>query len=206
MPGPRAGDANAHTADGERRLHVKLKAKLVSTEGPEGTVRERIFRRGVTIPAVVMGVAALAAVAAPSAASAASGGPIQNRNSAECMTNGGDTGNSTPITQYTCDGNPSQLWLVSGQSIKNPNYNKCLTNGGATGNSAKITQYTCNGSKNQMWSAVQISANSEYYTIQNPAGTLCLTTGGQTGTSTPITQYKCNGSENQQWFPYPPGG
>lgn len=155
------------------------------------------FRRRIAIPAVLMGIAALTVVAIPSAASAAGGNPLINHNSGLCMTNGGNTGNSAPIQQYTCKGNAPQAWILNGNSIVNQDSGDCLTNGGATGNNAAITQYPCNNSANQHWHLAFINGN--YQEIENGAG-MCMTTGEKTGLSTPIVQYTCNQSLSQQWL------
>lgn len=163
---------------------------------------KRIFlQKIVTIPVLLMG-AALTVLTVPSAASAQTGSPLQSYASKKCMTNGGSTANSHPITQYTCNGTNNQGWYTNpnGDVIKNADSGKCLTNGGATGNGAPITQYTCNGSPNQQWYLVNTGIFSSTYHIQNAAGTLCMTTGGLTGNSTPIVQYACNGSYNQTWY------
>lgn len=71
-----------------------------------------------------------------------------------CLTDGGSTANSTPITQYSCNGSVNQQWYLiavgSGFVIENIN-GFCMTTGGSKANSAPITQYSCNDSKNQQW-------------------------------------------------------
>jgi alpha-glucosidase len=150
-----------------------------------------------------MGLTALIAVAVPSAASASTGFEIVTLNSAKCMTNGGSMENSTPITQYACNGTDNQEWNdPTDAAVVNADSGKCMTNGGSTANSAPIMQYTCNGSPNQTW-YINLNPSTGNFTIQNTrentAETLCMTNGGSMENSTPITQYKCNESNNQQW-------
>jgi hypothetical protein len=115
----------------------------------------------------------------------------------KCMTNGGSTKNSAPITQYECNGDGDQLIYYSGSTLELLSNSKCLSNGGSTENSAPITQYTCNGSQNQEWELVGVGGG--FYKIQNYNGTFCMTNGGSNGESKPITQYHCNGSNAQKW-------
>jgi hypothetical protein len=160
-------------------------------------VIKRISRRAIAIPVALMGLTALMVMSVPSAASAQVYYPLKNLGSGKCMTNGGSTANSAPITQYKCNGTGDQAWYYTGNTIVSLTNSKCLTNGGATGNNAPITQYKCNGSKNQAWFEV---SSKGYFTIENTAGTLCMTTGGSKANSAPIKQYKCNGSNNQLWY------
>jgi Ricin-type beta-trefoil lectin domain len=122
--------------------------------------------------------------------------PLTNRATGKCMSNGGSTANSAPITQYTCNGSINQEFYSSEDTIVSAQSSDCFSDGGSTANSAPITQYPCNGSPNQGWHIVQGSGG--YFTIQN-AGGFCMTTGGSTANSAPVTQYACNGSENQEW-------
>jgi len=156
------------------------------------------------IPVALTGLAAIMA-AYPSAASAGTNEKIQNSAELKCMTNGGSTKNSAPITQYTCDGLQNQSWNLPGimnftgtGSIVNADNGKCMTDGGSTANSAPITQYTCNGSANQVWTTTVQGILTGPITISNANG-MCMTDGGSTKNSAPITQYKCNGSGNQEW-------
>ncbi len=121
---------------------------------------------------------------------------IKNRTTGQCMSNGGSTANSAPITQYTCNGSINQQFYSKVDSIVSAQSSDCFSDGGSTANSAPITQYPCNGSSNQGFYTVQDS--NGYFTIQNANG-FCLTTGGSSATSYPVTQYACNGSENQEW-------
>jgi hypothetical protein len=78
-----------------------------------------------------------------------------------CLTNGGSTENSTPITQYSCNpanpGSVNQQWYliaVDGYFVIENINGFCMTSGGSTANSAPITQYACdvgNPSVNQQW-------------------------------------------------------
>jgi Ricin-type beta-trefoil lectin domain len=169
-------------------------------------VLKRIFRTKITAIAVVlMGLTALM-VSVPSAALAQglSPGTIVNHTSGKCMSNGGSTKNSAPITQYTCDGTNNQEWIWDPDHSTIYNYgdfvngiDMCLTDGGSTKNSAPITQYTCNGGSNQNWSLI---AYDGYFIIENGNLTFCMTDGGSTKNSAPITQYACGyASTNQQW-------
>jgi hypothetical protein len=175
-------------------------------------VLKRIFRRRIiAIPVVLMALTALTAlivVSVPSAASAESYDQLANVTSGKCMTNGGSTKNSAPITQYTCSTGDdlNQVWVYTGNTIYNYgdyiNYGikMCLTNGGSTADSTPITQYSCNGSSNQTWYIVGYGLTN--VTISNSPGTFCMTTGGALGNSAPITQYTCGDppSNNQQWY------
>jgi Ricin-type beta-trefoil lectin domain len=156
-----------------------------------------------------MGLAALMVVSVPSAASAQAIYELVNVGSKKCMTNGGSTKNSAPITQYTCaspaGSDLNQLWASTGTNIFNYGLYEehdimmCLTNGGSTKDSAPITQYTCNGSANQNWYVAGYGLAN--ITISNNKN-FCMTTGGATGNSDPITQYTCEDppSNNQQWY------
>jgi hypothetical protein len=156
---------------------------------------QRISKRRITIPVALMGLTALMVVAVPSAASAETITSLENIGSGMCMTNGGSTANSAPITQYTCNGSANQRFNWTGSTIVDE-AGMCLTDGGSTANSYPITQYPCNGSPNQTWYTGENS--SIYFTIYNPKN-FCMTTGGSKKNSTPITQYMCNGSNNQLW-------
>jgi hypothetical protein len=159
-------------------------------------VFKRVSRRGTVISAVLMGATVLMVMSVP-AASAESDIQLQNSHSHKCMTNGGSSANSAPITQYTCmGGDPNQYWSTVDDTIVSEDSNKCLSNGGATNNGAAITQYTCNGSPNQTW--YQEENSNGTYTFDNGAG-ICITTGESLGNSAPIVQYACDGSSSQQW-------
>jgi hypothetical protein len=176
-------------------------------------VHKRISLRAIAIPVALMGLTALMVIAVPSAAMAQglSPGTFVNRASGKCMTNGGSTANSAPITQYKCNGTYNQDWIWDPNNDADSifNYqdytngiNMCLTNGGSTENSTPITQYSCNpanpGSVNQQWYLIAVDG---YFVIENING-FCMTSGGSTANSAPITQYACdvgNPSVNQQW-------
>lgn len=160
--------------------------------------------RGVATAVILMAVASLTVAAFPAAASASNATHFQNYAEELCMTNGGSTANSAPITQYTCDGTENQTWDWPGfgnfvpatGTIFNADNGKCLTDGGSTANSAPITQYKCNGSASQIWTVN--NSDTGGVTISN-ANNMCMTDGGSTKNNAPITQYKCNGSGNQDW-------
>jgi len=167
-------------------------------------VFKRMNLRAIAIPVAMTGLLAIM-VTYPSAASAGTG-ILKNSAEQKCMTNGGDTANSAPITQYTCDGLAQQSWSYPGilnttgtGTIVNEDNGKCLTDGGSTANSAPITQYTCNGSPNQVWTTTVQGLIYGPITISNSHG-MCMTDGGSPKNSAPITQYKCNGSANQNWL------
>jgi hypothetical protein len=151
-----------------------------------------------------MGLTALMVVAVPSAASASNVNTFKNLATGLCMTDGGSLKNSTPITQYKCNGSENQLWKWPGAfglvpatgAIINADNGKCMTDGGSTANSAPITQYTCHGGAAQTWTVN--NSDTGGVTISN-ANDMCMTNGGSSANSAPITQYKCNGSGNQDW-------
>jgi hypothetical protein len=132
------------------------------------------------------------------ASAAITGHQLKNVRSGKCVTNGGSTANSAPITQYTCNGSANQAWTYDSATLQfKNNSGKCLTDGGSTGNSAPITQSTCSGSQNQQW---LLFLSGSYEGVQNVHdNSKCMTNGGSLANSAPITQYTCNGSQNQQW-------
>jgi hypothetical protein len=169
-------------------------------------LKRRLGRRiGAAVSVGLMSaIVLMAASAVP--ASASSSNTITTY-SAFCLTDGGSTANSAPITQYTCNGNTkAQTWEILGNSngtnrLENTTNDKCMTNGGSTGNSAPITQYTCNGSVNQQWLEI-VQGTGSYVLFESEASQgECMTNGGSTTDSTPITQYSCgNGSDRNMWF------
>jgi Ricin-type beta-trefoil lectin domain len=127
--------------------------------------------------------------------------------SAFCLTDGGSTTNSTPITQYMCNGNANaQTWDIVGNSnstnkLENTTNDMCMTNGGSKANSAAITQYKCNGSANQSWYEIPAGTGSYVLFESYASPGECMTNGGSTTNSTPITQYSCGtGSDRNMWF------
>jgi hypothetical protein len=173
-------------------------------------VHKRISLRAIAIPVVLMGLTALMVTAVPSAASAQGlqAGTFVNHDSGKCMSNGGSTANSAPITQYKCNGSGNQMWYWDEygtgdytEAIFNyTDYSKgismCLTDGGSTADNTPITQYSCNGSVNQQWYLIAVSSG---FHIENING-FCMTNGGSKANSAPITQATCNNStKNQEW-------
>jgi hypothetical protein len=160
---------------------------------------------GIAIPVVLMSATVL--MAAPAVPASASSNTIVTYTGL-CFTDGGSTGDSTPITQHTCNGNTNaQYW----EEIVNSNGSEtfknlrdfCLTDGGITGDSAPITQYKCDGSGNQEWATFIDNINENYVSIQNWNTGMCMTNDGSTADSTPITQYTCppgNPTDTHQWF------
>jgi hypothetical protein len=145
-------------------------------------------------------------MAAPAVPASASSNTVVTY-TGKCLTDGGSTANSAPITQYTCNGNTAaQTWEERGNSNGTVTFhngsNMCLTDGGNTANSAPITQYTCNGSANQQWATFADNINLNYVSIQKFNTNLCMTNGGSTANSAPITQYVCpvNPTDHNQWF------
>jgi hypothetical protein len=162
-------------------------------------LKRRLGRRArAAVPVGLMTAAVL--IFASAVPASASSGTITT-NSAFCLTDGGSTANSAPITQYTCNGNAkAQTWVVLPGSdpfglatfvIENTTNSKCMTNGGSTRNSAPITQYTCNGSPNQQWDVYPNETGSREVFESDAVTGECITNGGSTSNSTPITQYDC---------------
>jgi Ricin-type beta-trefoil lectin domain len=157
---------------------------------------------GIAIPVVLMSATVLMAAAVPASASS---NTIVTYNG-KCLTDGGSTAKSAPITQYKCNGNTkAQTWTGIDDlgAIEYENLSgMCLTDGGSTANSAPITQYPCNNSPNQLWTLVQ-DTNSNYVSIKNLNDPhMCMTNGGSTANSAKITQYTCASppSDTNQWF------
>src|ERR1700685_1978788 len=143
------------------------------------------------VPVVLTGLAAIT-MAYPSAASASGPSAFESQASFKCMTNGGLTGNSTAIAQYTCNGLLNQSWQWPGVgnfvpatgTIYSADNGKCLTDGGSTANSAPITQYTCNGSASQVWTVKDASGFTGPVIISN-SHDMCITNGGSTKNNAP---------------------
>ena len=175
--------------------------KRISRRATKRRLRRRI---GAAVSVGLMGAAVLmAASAAPAYATT----DYITTYSGFCLTDGGSTTNSAPITQYMCNGNTkAQTWDIIGNSngtnkLENTTNDMCMTNGGSTANSAKITQYKCNGSANQSWYEVTAGTGSYVLFESDSVPSKCMTNGGSTTNSTPITQYNCgNFTDRNMWF------
>jgi hypothetical protein len=172
-------------------------------------VLKRISRRAIAIPVALMGLTALMVIAVPSAASAQGlqAGTFVNHDSGKCMSNGGSTANSAPVTQYKCNGSGNQMWYwdeygtgdytfaIFNYADYSKGISMCLSDGGSMANNAPITQYSCDGSANQQWYLIAVSSG---FHIENIYG-FCMTNGGSKAESAPIKQYACSDSKNQEW-------
>jgi hypothetical protein len=153
-------------------------------------------------PFAVASVPASAATSAPTAPAIFNAHQVKSVQSGKCLTNGGSTANSAPITQFTCNGNANQAWTYNSSTLVFANNSgMCLTDGGSTANSAPITQFACNGSQNQEW-LLFIESDGSSEGIENAHTGKCMTNGGSKANSAPITQFTCasNDSDRNQWF------
>jgi len=115
---------------------------------------------------------------------------------------GANTGDGTPIDEWTCNGTVAQNFTIvslgSGLVSIRTFANKCVdVSGGHTGDGTPIDEWTCNGTVSQQFSIVPLG--NGFSTIRTFANKCVDVRGAGTGDGTMIDEWTCNNTVAQTW-------
>jgi ricin-type beta-trefoil lectin protein len=122
-------------------------------------------------------------------------GPIKSAIAHECVDDAGNgSGNGNKVDIFTCNGNPSQIWIAVSDSTLRIN-GKCMDIIGAkTVNGTRIDIWPCSGHWNQVW---QHKSNGEWV---NPHSGKCLNDPAySTKNGTQLIIWTCTDTVNERW-------
>jgi hypothetical protein len=151
---------------------------------------------------VPAGDAAMITFAGPSGAAPTTfvGGP-----SGKCLSvTGGATAPGTTSDIYTCNGSPSEHWLVNGNGTITGAYSGlCLeVQNSATADRSIVGVNSCNGAANQRWT-VSSGAGAARTIVGTQSGKCLSVYGASTANYAEGEIYTCNGSTSENWTEQP---
>ncbi|WP_327292782.1 RICIN domain-containing protein [Streptomyces sp. NBC_01198] len=163
------------------------------------------MRTSARVTALLVSAAALFGTALSGADTASAASTIyliKNDKLGMCATpKGGSGARNTQVTQWTCNGDPSQKWFAvlssTGYELMNYESGMCLIPyGGSSSQGANLVLWDCNLTANEKWFGVGTQ------TLMNAvSGRIISTAGNSKSNGAYLTQQSdVNASPGQQWF------